>query len=97
MFDLTLAFVLIVAAILFRVFYKWKPETMYCKRCGHVAEPVSHTKGSFVLEIVLWFMLIVPGLIYSTWRVTTRHKVRRHCGAEGLIPPDSPLAKNQVQ
>ncbi len=97
MFDLILAFGLILAAILFRLFYKWKPETMYCKRCGHLAKPVSRTKGSLTLEVVLWFMLILPGLLYSTWRLTTRHKVCPHCGSEDLIPPNSPLAKNTAQ
>ena len=93
MLDGIIAITLVIGAILLRLFYKWKPETMYCKRCGHVAEPINRTNGSLALEIVLWFMLILPGLLYSTWRLTTRRKVCPHCGSEDLIPPDSPLAK----
>ena len=39
------------------------------------------TRGSIWIEIILWLCLIVPGLIYSIWRLTTRRQVCSACGA----------------
>jgi hypothetical protein len=51
------------------------------------------TRGSFWIEIALWLLFCAPGLIYSIWRLTTKRKVCPNCGAEDLIPPTSPRAK----
>lgn len=64
-----------------------------CMTCGHVGKPRRATKGHFILELVLWLCFIVPGLIYSIWRLTTRHDACASCGATTLIPTDSPMAK----
>jgi len=32
------------------------------------------TKGHFALEFVLWLCFLVPGIIYSIWRLTTRRE-----------------------
>lgn len=66
---------------------------LYCKSCGHVGQPHQHTKGSMLMEIFLWILLIVPGLIYSIWRVSTRTKKCANCGGLELIPENSPLAR----
>jgi hypothetical protein len=44
------------------------------------------------MEVVLWLLLIVPGLMYSLWRLTTRAKVCPKCGAPYMIPTNSPKA-----
>jgi hypothetical protein len=50
------------------------------------------TKGSFLIEFLLWVCFIVPGLIYSIWRLGTRHKGCPSCGGP-MIPVDSPVAR----
>src|SRR5690606_29737256 len=65
---------------------------MYCSSCGAEGATRTATKGSIWLEIVLWLCFIVPGLIYSIWRITTRHQVCASCGALTLMPPNSPKA-----
>src|SRR5262245_58023114 len=44
-----------------------------CKSCE---SPVYHTKtvtpGSFSIELLLWLLFCLPGLIYSCWRIATR-------------------------
>jgi ribosomal protein S27AE len=64
--------------------------TMICPSCGTQGKPKNHTRGSIWIEIVLWLCLIVPGLIYSLWRLTTKQKVCPACGAAGMIPLSSP-------
>lgn len=70
------------------------PDAMrYCPSCGVIAKPVSRTRGSFGVELVLW-LLCGFGLLYSLWRHTTVEKVCPYCGNAGLIPPDSPRAQS---
>ena len=49
---------------------------MYCNNCGTIGKAKTRTKSSFLIEIFLWFMLIVPGIVYSLWRLTSREKLR---------------------
>lgn len=66
---------------------------MICTKCGTEGKPTSHTKGSILIEIVLWICCIVPGVIYSVWRLTTRSKVCRTCGSADLVPTSSPVGR----
>lgn len=65
----------------------------FCVMCGHEGRGTYRTKGSILIEIVLWLLFIIPGVIYSIWRVTTRAPVCRACGSDRLVPPDSPVAR----
>ena len=65
---------------------------MVCPNCGSVAIPKRYIKGSFLIEILLWLLLIVPGLIYSVWRMTSRYKGCPACGAANMIPLGTPRA-----
>lgn len=68
-------------------------ERVFCVNCGHEGEAKRNTRGSFAIEIVLWLLLIVPGVIYSLWRLSTRKNVCASCGADRLVPPASPVAR----
>lgn len=61
-----------------------------CKDCGTVAEPAQVTNGSIGVELILWLCFLVPGLIYSVWRLSTRHDACRSCGSKGIVPVNSP-------
>lgn len=63
-----------------------------CTQCLTQAKPKTHTRGSFFLELLLWLCFLVPGLIYSLWRLTTRRQVCRNCLSPSIIPIDSPRA-----
>ncbi len=67
-------------------------KPMYCKTCGHSGPTATKTPGSLAIEIVLWLMLIVPGIIYSLWRISARKAACTACGSTDLVPPDSPVA-----
>lgn len=64
-----------------------------CTSCGYVGEPIAITKGSIWIEVVLWLCFLVPGLIYSIWRLSTRYDGCPSCGQTTIIPVDSPMAK----
>jgi hypothetical protein len=67
-----------------------KKETLFCTRCFTLCWPKTATKGSFLIELILWLMMIFPGLLYTVWRLTTRQKVCPSCGCSELIPKSSP-------
>jgi uncharacterized membrane protein YtjA (UPF0391 family) len=67
-------------------------KASYCTTCGHEGPTKKVTRGSFAIELILWLCFIVPGLIYSVWRVSTRHQACTSCGATTLVPPNSPIA-----
>lgn len=64
----------------------------FCPDCGTVGVPMTKTRGSLALEIVLWLMFCGPGLIYSIWRLTTRYAACPACESPAVIPLNSPRA-----
>ena len=68
-------------------------KAMLCRRCGTEAKPKTQVKGNVLTELVLWLFFLLPGLIYSIWRLTTKTKVCPACGSEELVPPDSPVGR----
>lgn len=62
-----------------------------CKDCGTVGRANRVTRGSLLIEIVLWLCFLVPGLLYSLWRLSTKHNACRACGSRNLVPLDSPV------
>jgi len=73
-----------------------KQKELICTQCGNVGYARSVTKGNILMEIILWLMFIIPGLIYSIWRHTTTHKACRVCQGKNLIPTDSPMGKKKL-
>jgi hypothetical protein len=46
-----------------------------------------------MIELILWCCFLVPGLIYSFWRLSRRHQACRACRGVNLLPIDSPLGR----
>lgn len=72
-------------------------EKVICGACGTVGLGKSHTKGSFLIEVVLWLLFCVPGVIYTLWRLTSKTTVCRKCESPDLIPVSSPLGKKLLK
>lgn len=62
-----------------------------CLECGSTAGTRRLTPGSIFIELLLWCMLILPGMIYTVWRLTARRRVCRRCGSARIVPADSPV------
>lgn len=65
---------------------------LFCTTCGHEGKTRTVTRGSIAIEIVLWLCLLVPGLIYSIWRLSSKTEACSSCGATTLVPATSPVA-----
>jgi hypothetical protein len=64
----------------------------HCMTCGVDAKPARKIKGSMAVEIILWICFIVPGLIYSIWRSTSRFDACSACGSTQIVPLTAPAA-----
>jgi hypothetical protein len=63
---------------------------MICPHCGTRGKPTTQTRGNLAIEIVLWLCFILPGLIYSLWRLSTRQPVCPVCHQPGMISVATP-------
>ena len=77
-----------------------------CTSCGSVGFSQTVTPGSTALEFFLWgfsivagavfpllFVLLIPVLGFSIWRLSARHQACKACGQKGIIPVNSPMAQ----
>jgi hypothetical protein len=71
-------------------------KEMLCPNCGHKGKPKLYTKGNIFLEIVLWLLFLLPGLIYSIWRLSSRYRGCPQCEAPNMLPLNSPLAQKLI-
>jgi len=68
-----------------------------CTTCGFVGKPKKDTKGSFFTELILWFCFLLPGVIYSLWRIITRKYVCSKCYMATIIPLDTPKGQELLK
>lgn len=71
----------------------FKVENVICSSCGTVGKPKNRMKGSTFIELILWFFFLIPGMIYSRWRASTKAKVCASCANATVIPLDSPAGQ----
>lgn len=67
-----------------------KKPPVICSSCGAVGATQTITPGSFFIELILWCFFIIPGLIYSIWRLTQKRVGCGACGSSTLLPLNSP-------
>jgi len=68
----------------------------YCDHCGFIGQPRRYTKGSLVLEVFLYFLMIFPGIIYSLWRLTSKFTGCPKCATQNMMPATTPKAQAAI-
>ena len=68
----------------------------YCPNCGALGGSRMRQRGSFLTEVGLWLFFVIPGIVYSLWRLSTKERVCAICGHPGVIPSDSPRARQEL-
>lgn len=68
-------------------------EKFICNQCGFTGYPRKKVRGSIFIELLLWVFFLIPGLIYSIWRLTTKQLVCPNCGNATMIPLNSPIGQ----
>jgi len=91
------AFLALLVWALWRLLFPAPGRPMVCATCGHHGPTRANTQGSLAIELVLWLALLLPGLIYSLWRLGGRRQVCGSCGSDALIAADSPVARRLLR
>ena len=57
-----------------------------CTACHYLGWPLKKkTRGSFILEIVGWFLFFPIGIAYSIWRSSAKNKICPVCNSKSMI------------
>ncbi len=72
-------------------------KEIICRNCGYQGKAKKTSKGSIWIEIVLWCCILLPGLIYSIWRLTSKYLACPKCGSKDLVPLDSPVGQKLLK
>ena len=73
----------------------WKKKYI-CGNCGTQDKIKWVAKGSIFIEIILWLMFLIPGLIYSVWRQSTKQRTCKACDSTNLVPKNTPIGEKLV-
>lgn len=68
-----------------------------CTTCGFVGKPKNVTKGSFMIELILWLAFLIPGIIYSIWRTQNRQQTCPVCKNTTMIPVTTPTGQHMLK
>lgn len=68
-----------------------------CSNCGYMGSSKILTKGSCLIELILWFFFIIPGLIYTIWRISSRQGVCPACQYPNMIPANTPRGQKLIK
>ena len=68
-----------------------------CLACEAIGESQVYIPGSWVLEALLWMCFLVPGLIYSLCRSSSRKHVCCSCQSQNIVPVNSPRGLEILQ
>ena len=67
----------------------------YCKSCGHKGTMKEVRPGSGLITFFLFWFLILPAILYSQWRWSSRKRTCPACRGTDVIPADSSLVPVQ--
>jgi hypothetical protein len=73
----------------------YKPQSI-CTSCRSIVTPDGRAQGSGGVEILLWLLFIIPGLIYTLWRGSKKIITCPICHAPNPIPLATPAGKALV-
>lgn len=90
LFSILLA---VPALLLYRAAELPQPRLLVlCRSCGGEGRPRRAYRGSFYVELGLWLLLFLPGLVYTVWRVLRRSELRcSKCSSSDLGEPAGAL------
>lgn len=76
------------------------PDTSHrfgCLRCRSTfSSPKKYVGGSFGAELILWLFFLLPGLIYSVWRLSSKADVCPACMSKDIIRLETPEGRRML-
>lgn len=65
-----------------------------CTACGTLTNGEMKFAGSLLLEVGLYLFMIIPGFLYTLWRISARRLTCPTCRGTQLVPADSPVGRS---
>ena len=90
--EMTAALILVGGGFYLYAKNKERNKLFFCLSCHHAGSAKTENKGHILIEIILWFAFLVPGLLYSIWRRTNQKEQCKSCNSMEVIPSNSPRA-----
>ena len=81
-------YLLLTAALSLYLYINW-PRQVVCQDCNFHGPVRKSRRGSWGVEMGLWFTLIVPGLLYSVWRSAKQKFHCADCAGDNVVPKKS--------
>lgn len=67
-----------------------------CQSCGYQGKANVKNRGSFVMLAFLFCCFVAPGFFYLIYMASGVIRSCKSCGAERLIPLESPMARIEL-
>jgi hypothetical protein len=75
-----------------------KVPKLICGNCGTASNhAVPFTPGSILIELVLWCCFLLPGLIYSLWRLSRRRDACPTCKSADMLLTKTPRGQRVMR
>lgn len=68
-------------------------NTHVCTKCEEQVKPTRQQPGSFLMEIFLWLFFLLPGFIYSLYRMFNTFYGCPNCHSKDVVVLSSKRAK----
>ncbi len=68
-----------------------------CMECGCQQEPIMAKRGMLIIELLMWLLYILPGVIYPIWRRVRKHEVCPNCGEPSVVLTSSSRAMKMTR
>jgi len=68
-----------------------------CMECGCQRDPIQAKRGFLFVELFMWLLYIVPGVIYSIWRRLRTHQICPNCRNPSIVLTSSSRAMGMMR
>ena len=68
-----------------------------CMDCGCQRDPINAKRGLLVIELFMWLLYILPGVIYSIWRRVRKQQVCPNCRYPSVVLTSSSRAMDMLR
>ena len=70
-------------------------DKKFCQHCGNIDR--GEAGGSLIITLLLLCFMIIPGLIYESWRTSEGQLICKKCHQKGLVPVHSLIAQKTIK
>ncbi len=68
-----------------------------CMECGCQRDPIQAKRGFLVVELFMWLLYILPGVIYSIWRRVRTQQICSNCRTPSIVLTSSSRAMGMMR